>query len=565
MASVEPRGGRKDRATGPRLARKTRSATAYEKRHEIEIPPTIVFDGRMKARSFAGMLQTAATPVPATVESLPKRHASGGAGTARSNGENPRLRVQRAGHQTKKRHFRRALRRVVSLAAIDLLTLLAAHDLVHYLRRIGAPGDEILSLLFPAGFMDGWGSLAAIFVGLAVAGGYASEERWARVGTIHRGVALGAALGMWQSIDQLGALWTVTHWVVFVMVVGGAMAAVRRAVLLVVLRYRLAAKPSDRVILVGDPHSLTGRRAAEAVLRRPGMESLGWLSERGDVDDYLGHPSAVWEVLCETGTDTVVLCGDLSREMFDSVVEAAAVAGCRVLSIRPRGPLMASQPRAVHDGRLRMLELTFPAGRAGQDVLKRLFDIIVALALLLLLAPVLALIALCIGVDSRGPVLFVQDRVGRAGRVFPMLKFRTMRDGSDEAKDELAHLNCSGDPRLFKIEKDPRVTKAGAFLRRWSLDELPQLWNVVRGDMSLVGPRPFFEADLAAYDDHHFIRLTVKPGLTGLWQVKGRSSIVDFEEVISLDREYVEKWSFFLDLQILTATIPAVLRRTGAY
>jgi lipopolysaccharide/colanic/teichoic acid biosynthesis glycosyltransferase len=159
----------------------------------------------------------------------------------------------------------------------------------------------------------------------------------------------------------------------------------------------------------------------------------------------------------------------------------------------------------------------------------------------------------------------MQERVGQAGRVFRMLKFRTMRQGADAEKAEFAHLNCTGDHRLFKIPNDPRVTKVGAFLRRWSLDELPQLFNILRGDMSLVGPRPFFESDLAAYDDHHFIRLAVKPGVTGLWQVKGRSSIVDFEEVVQLDRRYIENWSFGMDLSILLHTIPAVLRRTGAY
>jgi lipopolysaccharide/colanic/teichoic acid biosynthesis glycosyltransferase len=109
------------------------------------------------------------------------------------------------------------------------------------------------------------------------------------------------------------------------------------------------------------------------------------------------------------------------------------------------------------------------------------------------------------------------------------------------------------------------VTRAGRFLRRWSLDELPQLLNVIRGDMSLVGPRPFFESDLAAYDDHHFLRLAVKPGVTGLWQIRGRSSIVDFEEVVRLDRDYVENWSLGRDLAIMLATLPAVVRRTGAY
>ncbi len=146
-----------------------------------------------------------------------------------------------------------------------------------------------------------------------------------------------------------------------------------------------------------------------------------------------------------------------------------------------------------------------------------------------------------------------------------MMKFRTMRLGADEEKLQLAHLNHTGDARLFKIPSDPRVTRCGRFLRRWSLDELPQLWNVLRGDMALVGPRPFFEADFAAYEDHHFRRLDTKPGITGLWQVSGRSEVVDFEDVVFLDRQYIEQWSFWLDISILFRTISAVVRRTGAY
>src|SRR5204863_7539031 len=129
--------------------------------------------------------------------------------------------------------------------------------------------------------------------------------------------------------------------------------------------------------------------------------------------------------------------------------------------------------------------------------------------------------------DSRGPVFFRQDRVGLGGRVFRFVKFRTMRDGADAEKQTVAHLNHTGDPRLFSIPNYPRVTRLGARLRHWSLDELPQLWNVLMGDMSLVGPRPFFESDLEGYRDHHFIRLGAKPGITGLWQVSGRSDVVD--------------------------------------
>lgn len=477
---------------------------------------------------------------------------------------NPRLRVQRSAIRTRQRHFLRAVRRISLLVGLDLAIVVGARQALHALREASWSAPVVLEL-FPPGFLGGWGSVGAFVVGLAFAGAYGSEERWGSPPVVLRGAAIGAGLGLWQSLDTVGAVSTGVRWLVTVSVVATLLVAMRAVLKVAVLRYRLAAKPEDRAILVGDPLSFSGRQAAQAVAAWPGMRSLGWLSERGGAGDYLGHPSAVWEVLCESGTDTVLLCGDVDSGIFDAVVEAAAVAGCRVLSLRPRGMLLATRPRLLGAGSVRMLELTFPASRAGQDGLKRVFDVVIAGALLLALSPMLVAISLWIKLDSPGPVLFIQDRVGQAGRVFPMWKFRTMSDGADDLKEELAHLNGSGDPRLFKIPHDPRITKAGAILRRWSLDELPQLWNVFRGQMSLVGPRPFFEADLAAYDDHHFIRLTVKPGLTGLWQVTGRSSIVDFEEVIELDREYVERWSFGLDLKILACTLPAVLRRTGAF
>lgn len=476
----------------------------------------------------------------------------------------PRLRVQRVAARTKRRHFVRAVRRVAVLAAVDVLVLVGVRGLLQLLRE-AAWSSSAIRLLFPEGLMGGWGSVAAVMVGLVAAGAYASEERWASFGTVFQGVAFGAGLGMWQSLDLLGVPWTVGHWMLVTVALGAVMTTERALLFVLVRRFRLAAEPSDRVILVGDPESRAGQHAAEAVLKRPGMDSLGWLSERGGVKDYLGHPSAVWEVLCDTGTDTVVLCDDLERGLFDAVAEAAAVAGCRVLSVRDRETLTTSRPRPLNGGNLTMLELTFPAARAGQDGVKRAFDLIASSVLIVTLSPLLALLSIWIRLDSPGPVLFVQERVGQAGGVFRMLKFRTMKAGADGEKDDLAHLSPSGDPRLFKIPDDPRVTRAGAFLRRWSLDELPQLFNVLRGEMSLVGPRPFFECDLAAYDDHHFLRLAVKPGVTGLWQVKGRSSIVDFEEVVQLDRRYVETWSFGLDIWILLSTLPAVLKRTGAY
>jgi lipopolysaccharide/colanic/teichoic acid biosynthesis glycosyltransferase len=192
-------------------------------------------------------------------------------------------------------------------------------------------------------------------------------------------------------------------------------------------------------------------------------------------------------------------------------------------------------------------------------------DVVIATAGLVLLAPVIAVLAALVKLDSRGPVFFAAKRLGVGAQCFRMYKIRTMRDGADAEKPAVAHLNLSDDSRLFKIPEDPRVTRLGRTMRRWSLDELPQLYNVLIGDMSLVGPRPFFEEDLSLYEPRHYTRLLVKPGLTGLWQVSGRSEILDFEEVVRLDREYIDNWSIGLDLWILGRTLPVVMNRRGAY
>jgi lipopolysaccharide/colanic/teichoic acid biosynthesis glycosyltransferase len=260
-----------------------------------------------------------------------------------------------------------------------------------------------------------------------------------------------------------------------------------------------------------------------------------------------------------------IIVGDgVSPVALRALAPLAERLGCALVYPAPGSPMRGSKPTLIWAGDQPFFELGSLAGDRIPFV-KRTLDLLGAAIGLVVLAPLLACIALGIRLDSPGPVLFAQPRAGWHGRRFRMLKFRTMRLGADEEKIDLAHLNASGDRRLFKIPNDPRVTRFGRFLRRWSLDELPQVWNVLVGDMSLVGPRPFFESDLQDYEAHHFRRLTVKPGITGNWQVHGRSDILDFEEVVRLDREYIEGWSFWLDVGILVQTLPAVMRRKGAY
>jgi exopolysaccharide biosynthesis polyprenyl glycosylphosphotransferase len=222
------------------------------------------------------------------------------------------------------------------------------------------------------------------------------------------------------------------------------------------------------------------------------------------------------------------------------------------------GPRISVRPVAG----LPLLHVDQPEFAGGRRVAKSVLDRIVACGLLVGLLPVLLLAALAIRLTSAGPVLFRQTRIGRGGQEFRVVKFRTMHRGAEHRLAELAGSNET-DGLLFKIHDDPRVTPVGRFLRRTSLDELPQLLNVLRGDMSLVGPRPLPVKD-ADFTGDVRRRLLVRPGITGLWQVTGRSRL-SWEDSVRLDLYYVENWSISLDLAILLRTVAAVVRGTGAY
>jgi len=209
------------------------------------------------------------------------------------------------------------------------------------------------------------------------------------------------------------------------------------------------------------------------------------------------------------------------------------------------------------------LQLVKTPLRGFNLLLKRTMDIVGASFAIVLLSPLFALIALLIKLDSPGPVLFKQKRIGKNGVPFQMYKFRSMVHDAEVRKKKLKKFNEMNGP-VFKIRLDPRVTRVGAFLRKYSLDELPQLFNVVVGQMSLIGPRPPLPEEVARYSDHHWRRLDVRPGMTGLWQVSGRSNL-SFEEWTDLDIQYIERWSIGLELRILIRTIPVVIKGKGAY
>ena len=190
--------------------------------------------------------------------------------------------------------------------------------------------------------------------------------------------------------------------------------------------------------------------------------------------------------------------------------------------------------------------------------LKRSFDYCSTLFGLTLISPLLALVAILIKLDSKGPVFYKQKRIGLYGKEFEMYKFRSMRQDADKEYEKLKQLNETNE-LMFKVFNDPRITRVGKFIRKYSIDELPQLFNVLKGEMSLVGPRPPLPREVQHYEKRHYLRFATLPGLTGLWQVSGRSKIKEFDTVLQLDFSYINRWSFLMDIGLLFKTIPVVL------
>jgi exopolysaccharide biosynthesis polyprenyl glycosylphosphotransferase len=240
------------------------------------------------------------------------------------------------------------------------------------------------------------------------------------------------------------------------------------------------------------------------------------------------------------------------------VVAAALPAPPR--SVTARMPLRHSLRLRLADV-VGLIELR-PLSAAGR-IAKRALDLLGSAVGLIALSPLMLVLALAVKLTSPGPVLFVQARCGLGGRRFRFYKFRTMVKDAEARKRELEHLNEMKGP-AFKILRDPRITRLGRVLRKTSLDELPQLWNVLRGDMSLVGPRPPTADEVARYTPRQVQRLSIMPGITGLWQISGRSEITDFDRWIDLDLQYARNWSMWLDLRILLKTVVVVARVRGA-
>ncbi|WP_217630243.1 sugar transferase [Nocardioides exalbidus] len=412
---------------------------------------------------------------------------------------------------------------------------------------------EVAPLAVAAAVVAGWP------LALLAAGRYGrlslGQGRFARPGLVLRTggrvavVALAVSPLLWTT--HLIALATLVAACALASTVPALVGARRRG-----LRLVLAGRPADVRDALASMSPATGHEVVAACLTRSSKESLG------DVPTYVGFESSS-SVAHHHGADALVVLPGAGLQPVEvrrlhwslAGVGTELYLGTGLLDVEP------TRTRVVSSGGLDVLHVTQPALDGPRRLVKDVVERSVALVAFVLALPVLAALCLAIRRETPGPAIFRQERIGRDGVPFTMLKLRSM---GVEAEGQKSGLSSDSEGVLFKIRLDPRITPLGQKLRKYSLDELPQLWNVVRGDMSLVGPRPALPGEVARYDVDPRRRLVVKPGVTGLWQVSGRSDLT-WEESVRLDLKYVDNWSLRLDLTILARTAQAVLGHRGAY
>ena len=463
------------------------------------------------------------------------------------------------------------VRRALSIAALvvlDVVGLALGIYLALVLRQVvRGDGDIPWNLLWREGPAE-WLKFAAPITVLvfAQAGLYRVRERRPGAGRILASLIVVAlivlAFGIGTDYDFSTSGLIPTSVVTCALAIG----LLRAAYESVSLELMRLAGIRRRVILVGEGESLAHLRSSLAATRGGlAYEFVGAVAEDPAAGlRLLGSRDDLQRVLQEVRPDEVILAeAALDERAVLEVVEQAHKQGIRVRLAPETTELLVQRGEYVPGQGAPLFELRPPVLTGWDWAVKRTFDIAVSVLVLVIGLPLWLLIALAIKLGSRGPVFYVDRRIGVGEREFPMLKFRTMVAGAAELQESLEERN-EATGALFKLRDDPRVTRVGRVLRRLSLDEMPQIVNVLRGEMSLVGPRPLPLRDYRLLEDWHRTRYAVLPGMTGLWQISGRSGLT-FDDLVRLDFTYIENWSIWLDITIIAKTIPAVLTRRGAY
>ncbi len=494
--------------------------------------------------------------------------AQGFAALRRDTPARVRLDLQQRASSNIRRHLLRAARRFLALVVVDLASFYVMRELFRAVREYAVLGHRVagaVQTLVPPGILNGWQYAAALFVGLLVTGNYGRGDRRRDPRRLFLGCALATALPLWMTIWTRGLEPMLVQYGLVTVLVWAGLVMERLTLDRAAARIRPSGRDRLDTLFVGSGADCLSAIASQAFTAGAEYRPIGFVDSRvPPAPGALGHISDFSLLLAASGAQVVVVCGYLTDKQFEEIVDTALTGGCQVLSMPRSAEIAGVHPTTVWRRGRPLVELTAPSLKGWQLAVKRVADLIGAVVGLIVLSPVFAVIAVLVKLESPGPVFFTQQRVGRGGKRFRIIKFRTMVDGAEGQRDELLPQSVYSDPRLFKMPRDPRTTKLGRWLRRTSLDELPQLVNVLRGDMSLVGPRPPLPSEVALYEEHHYARFDVKPGITGPWQVGGRNDVRDFDQVIRLELTYIRDWTPLKDLMILARTVPAVLRMRGA-
>lgn len=489
-----------------------------------------------------------------------------------------RLGLQRHAAANLRRHVLRAIRRFTVLVVADLGSFYVMRELVRAVRDDGMLGQAIATPLqstIARGILNGWQYAVALFVALLVTGNYGRGDQRRDARRLFFACALATALPLWMTIWTRGLEPVIVQYAITTVLVWAGLVAERNVVDQIVARLRPQYRNAAATLFVGPADQCRAAIESDAFALGGECHPVGFVDVHAPpAADAVGGIADFRALLHRSAAEVVVICGYLPDLRFREVVDASLEAQSQVLSI-PRSNVIAGvQPTLMWRRGAPLIELTAPSLTGWQLVIKRCVDLVGALIGVVVAGPVMLLVALAVKIESRGPVFFRQERIGTGGRRFKVWKFRTMRDGAPDVahreliskllrgeEDAAAHVATRSGP-IYKLVNDERVTRLGQFLRRTSLDELPQLFNVLRGEMSLVGPRPPIGYECEAYDHWQFDRLRVRPGITGLWQVSGRNRLT-YRQMCELDVEYVRRWSLWLDLRILLKTIPVVLSNSG--
>ena len=468
------------------------------------------------------------------------------------------------------------------LFSTDALALLVAATVVHLVRFPAATSDGLIEDLYLP-YVALTGLVAAVWL-LALGWSGSRDPRTIGYGAVEYKRIIHATFAVFGAAAIISYLFKLGFPRSYLLVM---MPAGLAAILLTRFAWRRwlharrdAGKYLSHVLAVGNVHTVTELLRDLQRAPRAGYQVIGVCISQGpgrragdlQIDDIEGVPvlgglDNVADVVRSSGADTVAVTSTaafgpsavrkLSWELEDTDAELILAPALTNIA----GPRIHTQPVAG----LPLIHVARPTYRGANRILKKSFDVIGSSLLILLASPILLGVAAAIKLTSKGPVFFRQDRVGINGKIFPMIKFRSMVVDAESRLEKLKGAeHDAGNVVLFKMKNDPRVTAVGKFIRRFSIDELPQLLNVVKGDMSLVGPRPPLRAEVDLYEDEARRRLLVKPGMTGLWQVSGRSDLT-WDDTVRLDVYYVENWSITGDLVIIWKTAKAVVSSAGAY